>query len=111
MTATFVRAAKHTTDDPRDLRVHVTGEVLHLTVWAPDPPGVALLYGTGRYSPVCGGGGRHVEKWKITGPWADGWQGHAHWPVCRRCIRVLEQLTAEAVEQTQANQRHQAGAA
>ena len=48
MSATFVRAAKHTTDDPKDHRVHVTGDVLHLAVWAPDRPGTALLFGTGR---------------------------------------------------------------
>lgn len=108
---TFVRAAKHATDDPKDHRVHVTGDVLHLAVWAPDRPGTALLFGTGWWTPLCGGGGRHVEKWKITGPWAERWGGHAHWPVCRRCQHVLDELAAAAAVQTRAHQQHAAAVA
>lgn len=104
---TFVRAAKHASPDPRDQRLHITGEVLHLAVWAYDPPGTALIYGTGRWLPICGGKGRPVEKWRITGPWADGWAGHAHWPLCRRCQHVLDQLAATAAEQSNAHREHE----
>jgi len=97
--STFVRAAKHRSPDPRDWRVHVTGDVLHLAVWATDPPGTALLYGTGRWVPLCGGHGHPVEKWAPTGEWRLGWAGHAHWPVCRRCITRWERLGNDRVEQ------------
>lgn len=72
---TFVRAAKHATADPKDHRVHVTGDVLHLGVWVPDLPGTALLYGTGRRSPLCGGNGHAVQVWRSTGPDYSGWDG------------------------------------
>lgn len=97
--STFVRATKHRSADPRDRRVHVTGDVLHLAVWAADPPGVALLYGTGRFVPLCGGHGHPVEVWARTGPGYRGWVGHAHWPVCRRCITRWERLGNERIEQ------------
>jgi len=95
---TFVRAAKHRSPDPRDRRVHVTGDVLHLVVWAADPPGTALMAGTGRFTPLCGGTAT-VEKWARTGPGYPGWVGHAHWPVCRRCITRWERLGNDRVEQ------------
>lgn len=108
---TFVRAAKHRTPDPRDHRLHITGDVLHLAVWAFDEPGAALLYGTGRYVPLCGSGGRPVEVWRATGPGFDHWATHAHWPLCRRCQYVLDQLAGDAADQERAHTQHQAGRA
>jgi len=103
---TFVRAAKHRSSDPRDRRVHVTGDVLHLVVWAADPPGTALLYGTGRWVPLCGGHGHPVEVWASTGDWDPGWVGHAHWPVCRRCCARLDRLYTERVVQVARHTDH-----
>ena len=103
---TFVRAAKHTGPDPRGCRVHVTGDVLHLAVWATDPPGTALLYGTGRWVPLCGGHGHPVEVWAPTGDWDPGWAGHAHWPVCRRCCACLDHLYTERVVQAARHIEH-----
>lgn len=105
MGATFVRAARHRSPDPRDPRLHITGDVLHLAIWAHDRPGTALIYGTGRWVPLCGGNGRPVEAWVITGPWAERWPGHAHWPVCRRCRRLVDEFAETAAEQTSSHER------
>lgn len=102
---TFVRAAKHRSPDPRDWRVHVTGDVLHLAVWVADPPGTALMAGTGRFTPLCGGTAT-VEKWARTGPGYPGWAGHAHWPVCRRCCACLDHLYTERVVQAARHTEH-----
>lgn len=104
---TYVRAAKHRSDDASDHRTHVTGRVLHLALFAYDQPGVALLYGTGRWVPLCGGRGRRVETWRVTGPWAEHWQGHAHWQPCSACVRKLEELGAALGAQTDRWARHE----
>jgi hypothetical protein len=102
MTTTFVRAARHRSEGPWDHRVHITGDVLHLAVWAFDEPGTALLYGTGRFVPLCGGGGRPIEVWRATGPGYGHWATHAHWPVCRVCQHVLDRLADVATQQAAA---------
>lgn len=104
---TFVRAARHRSPDPRDHRVHITGDVLHLAVWAFDVPGTALLYGTGRYVPLCAGGGRPIEVWRATGPGYEHWATHAHWPVCLRCRSTLLQLAGVGATQSAAHHEHE----
>lgn len=68
----------------------VTGNVLHLHV--ADRNSVADVAVCG--SPIGG-------RWRRTGPGVRGWQRHAHWPVCTRCIRALAELRAALVEQEQ----------
>lgn len=77
----------------------VTGRVLHLSVWAPDPPGTALFAGTGRYVPACG---RQVapDQWRRTGPDYPGWAGHAHWRICTACCATVLRLVDEALADT-----------
>lgn len=109
-TTVYVRAARHTTSSPTDHRVHVTGSVLHVGVGVYLPPGTGLLP-IFTWVPLCGGRrSPHVELWRITGPWSDGWlgvddageitgRGHSHWPMCADCQRVHDELAAAIVEQ------------
>jgi hypothetical protein len=86
---TYVRAARAPED--RTARPRVTGRVLHLTTWAPDPIGTVLFRGH-HPVPLCGGIGATVETWRQTGPEYDGWARHSHWPVCHRCVRTMDRL-------------------
>lgn len=79
----YLRAAKRTATG----RTEITGNVLHLPVWA-NEPGTS----TGTNVPLCGAA--HVEIWSLDGPWASGWQRHEHWMICRRCLTTLERLGA-----------------
>lgn len=102
----YVRAARHATDDPKDRRTHVTGDVLHLSVWAHDLPGTALLYGTGRRVPLCGGTAS-VALYRTTGNDFPGWERHSHFPVCRRCVRALDTLVDDFNDQELRAQAHE----
>lgn len=84
MVQTYVRAARE--------HGSITGTVLHLAVFAYDDPRNVAVRGMGRHVPLCGGRAS-VERWALTGPWADGWQRHAGWQLCLRCQRALDRLT------------------
>lgn len=94
--STYVRAARRLPATHRRF-YRVTGDVLHLAVFAPERPEDGLFPG-GRWVPVCNPS-RTVDHWAITGPWAEGWKGHAGQPLCRRCVLALERLAADAAGQ------------
>lgn len=103
---TYVRAATYRSDSGDDTRTRPTGRVLHLATFIHDPRGTALLPGTGRWLPICGGTWRHVDRWAATGVGWDGWDRHAHWPVCSHCARRLDQLANDLIAQTERNIEH-----
>lgn len=103
---TYVRAARYATDSPTEYRTHPTGRVLHLATFVLDPRGTALLPGTGRWLPLCGGGGRHVDQWAPTGPEYPGWTGHAHWRMCHHCVRALDRLLSDLNAQDDRHDDH-----
>ena len=84
---TYLRAAKPA---PRSSRVpaYPTGDVLHLAAWTP-----AAAPGLGNLLPLCGA---RLQAVRWTGPWADGWDRHAHHPLCSHCARALDNLTRDA---------------
>lgn len=76
----------------------ITGTTLHVAVWAPDRPGTVLVPGTGRYVPLCGAQWA-PDRWWPTGPGWSGWERHAHWPVCSRCVDASDAIRSALVEQ------------
>lgn len=102
---TYVRAARRADDGSLG---RITGRVLHLSVYALDRPETVTVRGFGQHVPLCGGpsGAAAVERWRLTGPWADGWERHSHWPVCHRCIRALDRLLSDLNAQDDRHDDH-----